>query len=718
MTRAPYAHGFMPSHRHEARASHLRRLPACLLGAALLAAVGCVPPPQPSGFQPIGTTAAKAVAHAKHGPEHRKAVLAELTRCKEKPHPSCQPVLNEETKAILHEVLAQTAEMKAPPALAPNLHLPLDVFRELLEAGAVVMPATPSTRAGASPVEHAPPSMSYAYRSKDKIYRTLTLMQHESPGEDLVNQRFEKYKLLVEHGWPLDELDLLFAAYIAPDTAEGIALVEDVYRRLGNVPASESFHALGLARRPEKSYGEGKRYWTMGGWIDVAKSPFLIAAVLGKRTLATKILESGMERPPQAAAVAATGKSWAIELVAQRGVSSKGSCISADMLPAIEVVLQKGADPNKRCGNGPLPVTAALAACNTKAAALLMDRGARGDIAAVYWAIIAESKRCYLGTKEHPGDLLDRLLAPHSIDLDDASFRIEHQDSLVHVAARADLAGTVKVLLDAGARADRKNDLEQTPLDVAGPAAAAALTQRGAPKGDPAAIAAVQRRLWAEEDARRRREREEEREERREEAQRQAEERATQAREQRERDEREAQARRDMPNTGVDTDAFRRWALGGSQGTPRPSGSPSGVGRGASSPAPPPPPSTRASNAGSAGGREPPARTGSSSSPPPARALPTNICADWSNACQPYRNKRDECEARCQQDVGRSMTACVERRAAGDKGVKFIQATTECQRELEPTKKACGPRCASEHRCPNPQPPECRGSGGNGGTAL
>lgn len=444
--------------------------------------------------------------------------------------------------------------------------LELGALALLLEGGMVAFPRIDG------------PSLATRRRAPYKVTKSDPSIDREnfysSVNAHLDMDRFAIFKLLVEHGWVVTADDVNFAACNAPDDAKSLAFVDSLAAATGG-------------------------------------SPVLAAMRCERRFVAEKTLARPGAQMPPFEAVAKLGKPWALALVSKGRKNATVSCISAQMIPNVAALLEGGADPNGRCADGVLPLTAALSVGSVAAARRLLDSGARGDLYSVYWAVVWQVNQASL--RKYPRDegareayvmgvadrkppfgrswvmdavevdaMLARVLSSGPIDLNAKDVKFAYGDSVLHLAARADLPDAVKQLVEAGAATDRTNDRSERPLDVAGPSASAVLRARGATGGDPVAIAAGRgQREAAEREEQDARERARERRQQRHAAE-AAEERATQARERRERDERDAQARRDMPNTGVDTDALRRWALGGSQVTPKPSGNPNGVGREAS----------------------------------------------------------------------------------------------------------------------------------------
>jgi len=385
-----------------------------------------------------------------------------------------------------------------------------------------------------------------------------------------------------------------------------------------------------------------------------------------------------------------------MELVKKRGGSIKVGCISGEMMPNVAALLASGVDPNRACADGVLPLTAATAWCELRAAALLLESGARSDAAGVYWAVVAElyargsrdfaagAYRCGERRADEMAtatDLVGRMLATRPSDLG-RDLSLPHGDSLLHFAARHDLARSVERLVVAGAPLDRKNHEEQLPLDVAGPAAARVLLARGAPAGDPVAIAENRRqREFAaarEQEARRQQREAALAREAAEDAEEARAEREGRENDQREREAADAWARAQMPNTSPDPSSW-----GGTPGA----------------------------------GARPPVSTPPGSSPPGSGAAPGSPATGTSPqggpkpedpVCQSYRFARDEASMarnKCHWDCSAGVNDCL----------RDVKTSRVCIAKLNI--QACEAGCKSKHPEP-PRPPQCpAGSGGSGGVA-
>jgi hypothetical protein len=715
-----------------------------LLVSAL--AVGGCAPPLVGSFEPKGKTPNEIAAHAAYSPEHRASLVRTILGCHAYPT-GCHDgaTLSDADAASIRAIVQRTSKMKSAPVFTDvPTHLPPMVLSDLLDAGLVKMPQLPSVTAG---VPQRQPL------DNDAWFKACNLRNGAYGGFGAAPEDFARYQVLLDHGWPVDELDLMFVMRVAPDTPAGLALVDRVYARLGNPSPNQDFTGAAIMRQhPESLLDDHNRrnLSAAGQWVRHWANPFLGAIRAGKRTIVTQLLARGTVKDAAIDQVAATGQPWALELVSRGGAQGKVTCISSQMLPNLDSLLRGGADPNARCPDGLLPLTAALRACDMRSAMTLLDKGARADLASVYWAVVAQAQQASVrkypapmtsqAVREHsgvmsnlvgweyqngthcgatreiggaPAILLTRMLAAGPPSLTSPTrVSFGYGDSIVHVAARANLAETVKQLVDAGAAMDSKNEREELPLDVAGPEAVAVLRGRGATGGDPVAIAENRRRrelAKREEEAQSEAARERRAERRAQEA---ADERATQAREQRERDDREARAQRAMPNTGVDMNASRQAALGPSQGGLKPAPSPGVAGRSApSSPAQAagPPPSTRTSpparapESARAAPPAPPARTAPAASPPPA-SPPRGGQADRDRELQ----ARSEREARERAD--KQQREDQDRARASQQREREGEARHARCRQVEAQQKAAADRVRScEAGCDSARAPDQKG---------
>lgn len=271
-----------------------------LLVSAL--AVGACAPPLVGSFEPRGKTPNEIAAHAAHSPEHRAYLVRTILGCHADPG-GCSngTTLSDADAASIRVIVQRTSKMKSAPALRDvPTHLPPMVLSDLLDAGLVKMPQLPSVTAGAFQQQ---PLDNKAW------FEACNLRNGAYEGLGAAPEDFARYQVLLDHGWPVDELDLMFVMRVVPDTPAGLALVDQVYARLGNPSPNQDFTGAAIMRQhPESLLDDHNRrnLSAAGQWVRHWGNPFLGAIGAGKRHIVTQLLARGTVKDVKIDQVAAT----------------------------------------------------------------------------------------------------------------------------------------------------------------------------------------------------------------------------------------------------------------------------------------------------------------------------------------------------------------------------------------------------------------------------
>lgn len=704
----------------------------------------------------------KMVALAAKSPQHRaealRRFLARIDECKRTQRCADPTDTPEENLARIELVLEKTRTMRGPPLVDVKVAvkvLSADTLSRMFDAGAIVVPSDP--------------------RQKAPFYKAIW--------EDRADAE-RRYRVLMENGLPVDEIDPIFAAAIAEKT-EDTAFVGAVMQRAGRSDPMQVFDHVGYAARLKKRGGLSDDDY--GNWIGLGRSPFDVAMRAGNTPLVVAWVKKG--RGPGSLDLLRTmggddaAKRRMAELLVANGTSPRVECIDGPVMGLAEYLLEKGNAPNGSCR----PLTTALAMGNLRAARALLDKGARPDEHAVAAALRQHRRWHPNGTVARSGagapgvappartsapttgELLAAMLAGRAIDLVSWRERDDRKDTLLHLAARADLADAVAMLVEAGASLETPNAHEELPLDAAGPRSATLLEAKGARRADPAKLVANRQQREADaqrlaalaaEDQRRMEEQERlariardraDQEAEEEEREQLREERREEARRAREREAREARDRAQAP-VGPDFNALREYALRGTTTPPPPRsfGSappPPPPSRSSGVAAPPPrssPPPTTGGGAGSSGsgfslqtsnrkgpdpevaraaerGREQEARARAAAE---QRDRDAKVREERARAEQAQRSRdADARRERCRRVEDQQREAASRRRdceatckrqtsesSAACKKEQTISRTMSCEREVRVADQACIAECSGKHAGPK-TPDECRGTG-------
>ncbi len=488
-------------------------------------------------------------------------------------------------------------------------------------------------------------------------------------------------------------------------------------------------------------------------------SPLTTAIGLGRPRLVEQLLKGGakptaptIQRLYSVLAGQSTpqpDKLELIELLKRHGADFRLSCLPPSALGYLEPLAAAGVDVNVACQDGSTPLLQAVSAGDLRAADLLLARGARADAEAVRRVLVMQVLRArpdprdwavLLGsgglpnqllpasqrlTPEDLRSLLERLLKQGKPSLNELRIDSGPRDTLLHLAARAELKSSCFALAKAGASVDAKNEYLEQPLDVASsPAMVEQLRALGARPGDATAIAALRRQReeqerlrreeaeWQRREAARREREQDEAEERRREQERaeRRRERQEQRRDQLARD--EAAARTEARDRESRNEAIRRYMQtptptpSNARPAPTPSYSrpapTSSYSRGGKPAVSAPPPTSYARPAPPS-----PSYAHPAAPPPSAARPPAPVAAPERAAALPDRRRCDDWVSR-KGELSMKRTGCIlsceEPRHACERAGRFDYR--KCAAEHLAAENACKSGCPRRYADP-PRPSEC-----------